>query len=120
MNALEESILLSQLDGEIPLTAIDDFAAQLESDGATRKRLVLEAVRSLLSEGYIVLGQFDKIAEKSQWTDWVGTVDEQVDRLAGAYAPQLDDWESWGFLCWFAHTPKGEEAAEALYADRSR
>lgn len=67
MDVLEESILLSRLDGEIPLTAIDDFAAQRESDRATRTRLVVEAARSLLAEGYIVLGRFDRAGDRSQW-----------------------------------------------------
>lgn len=60
LNALEEAILLSTLDGEIPLTAVDDLGA--------------------------------------------------------AYAPGIEDWESWGFLGWFALTPDGEKAAEGLQA----
>lgn len=117
VNALEEAILLSALDGEIPLTAVDDLGAQGAEEPTKRKSLVLDAVRSLLSRGCIVLGRFDEGADqKSEWRDWTGTVDEQINRLAQAYAPETDDWESWGFQGWFALTPDGEKAAEALQA----
>lgn len=105
-------ILTSLLDGEIPLTAVDDLAARVEQDPARRKPLVGDAVQSLLSQGLIVLGGFDaSTADGPTWSAWDGSVEEQTRRLSALYAPGDADWESWGFGCWIARTSEGERVA---------
>ena len=122
MNEFETNVLINLLDGQDPLITIDYFGAEAEKiDLVRRKRVVLAAVRSLMMQGLIEARSFEKWdSEESEWRTWSGTVDEQVERLALMYTPEVEDWESWGFLCWFAHTPQGEKVAEALNAEISR
>jgi hypothetical protein len=104
--------LVALLDGEIPLTVIDDLSARAEQDPARRKMVVVEALRLLLAQGLITLGRFDSGgAEEPAWRAWRGPVGVQARRLSSLYTPGDAEQEAWGFRCWIALTSEGKRVA---------
>lgn len=80
---------------------------------ASRQSRVISAVASLLTEGLAVVGEI--VGGTGATVDpWKLSTKDALTRLREIYVGQYDDWDTWGWVIWFALTPEGERVARQM------
>ena len=119
-NSLEHLVLYIADDDWLPIGDASAHAADFEPDIPTRKARLLAVVRALATEDYIQIGdlQYGNPEAKTglHWTEWPGTLDEQMEHLDAVYTPEVKDDKDWYYVCWLNLTESGERVVQALPA----
>jgi hypothetical protein len=76
---------------------------------------VLELIRSLVSDGFYVVGELNG---SSRFEAWDTPLDESIQRIRDVYTTKFDDEPEWWFYCWLAITEKGWQVAEDIEPGR--
>jgi len=105
-----ESLSLSDIDSIIQY----DYRAE---PLPTRQSRVITAIKSLLNDGLIVIGDPGFAGEPVE--SWQLPTEEALARLHERYVTHYDDFSKWGWCTWFELTPEGERAAVPLKGDTS-
>jgi hypothetical protein len=100
-----ESLSLSDIDSIIQY----DYRAEPLS---TRQSRVVTAIKSLLNDGLIVIGDPGFAGEPVE--SWQLPTQEALARLHDRYLTHYDDFSKWGWSTWFELTPEGERVAEEM------
>jgi hypothetical protein len=104
----------------LPLGHIDSVVAY-DHPGeplAVRQSRVMTTIGSLLSEGLVVVGEI--VGGTDAYVDqWKLSTEDALIRLHQFYVTHYDDETRWSVAIWFALTPSGERAAEAIKGDPS-
>jgi hypothetical protein len=102
---LGDCLSLGHIDSEL---AYDFPAAPL----AARQERLLTAVRSLLADGLLVVGDIVGGTDPDVMP-WSSSVDVTMEILRERYVDQYEDSVKWEWTTWFALTESGRRAAEA-------
>jgi len=105
-----ESLSLSDIDSIIQY----DYRAE---PLPTRQSRVITAIKSLLNDGLIVIGDPGFTGEPVE--SWKLPTEEALARLHERYVTHYDDFSKWGWCTWFELTPEGERAAAKVKGDTS-
>jgi hypothetical protein len=115
------------LRGDILAMGRDDFVSmadvlgqisrgQLADSVAERQSLVLGAVRSLLDDGLVEIGDIPGRGDPG-FKPWPGTVNELMTRFTDRFVGHYDDRIEWEYVIWFNLTPKGEQVSADFVDD---
>lgn len=119
-----EHVYLNMAAGD--WVSIDDangHAKEFEPEDTRRKALVLATLRSLAEAGYFRIGQVKRADPEvpiSDFFEWPGTLDEQIDRLSQVYMPEGRDDKNWAWACVFEITDEGRRVEDSLPAPNDR
>jgi hypothetical protein len=98
--------------GHIDSVLAYDFPAE---PIATRQERLLTAIRSLLADGLVLVGDIVGGTD-AEVRPWSNSVDVTMDILRERYVDQYGDSVKWEWTTWFALTESGRRAAEAAEA----
>jgi len=105
---------LDGLGDYIDLNAVD-WNVRQHNPSASRQEVqneTLAVIRSLVSEGLVVLGAMS--GEGGRWQAWQEPLDASLQKISDVYVSQYDDPPAWVWSSWMALTDKGRNVAEAL------
>ncbi len=114
LERVRKELLLGALEGPLPLTAVDSCVTQQDRSAPDKEvqDATLETIRSLVSEGLVVLG--DLSGETGRLVAWSGSLEESMQKLSDLYVHNYDDPGAWIWSAWLELTHKGEQVARAL------
>ena len=114
--SLRDELLQGMSGGEcLPLGHIDSVVAydHPAEPLAARQSRVMATIGSLLTEGLVVVGEI--VGGTDAYVDpWKLPTEDALIRLHQFYVTHYDDETRWSVAIWFALTPSGERAAEAM------
>jgi hypothetical protein len=90
---------------------------QLADSAAERQRLVVDTVRSLLSDGLVEVGDIPGRGEPG-FEPWPGSVDVVMTRFTDRFVRHHDDRLGWEYTIWLNLTAKGEDASAEIVRKR--
>jgi hypothetical protein len=112
--AVRDQVLRDALGECLPLAHVDGVVARL-CPGETlpeQQELVLRAVRSLLDEGLVVVG--DIVGGSDERVEpWDLMTEYAVAQIHDRYVDHHDD-QTWSFNTWFALIKRGQHLAKRL------
>jgi hypothetical protein len=73
----------------------------------------LEIIRSLVSDGWFVLGS---LSQEGRFAAWKHSLDHSMKQISKAYVKHYDEPQKWMFAAWLELTDKGEQFARARAA----
>jgi hypothetical protein len=114
---VREELLAEGLLDYVDLNAVDwKFRQQMPSAPVSEVQSeTLGMIRSLVSEGLVVLGAMSGAGRR--WEAWDDPLDTAMRRISEVYVGEYDDPPAWIWFSWMKLTDKGRHAAEALSAD---
>jgi hypothetical protein len=114
LEQIRKELLLGALEGPLPLTAVDSCVTQQNRSAPDTEvqSATLETIRSLVSEGLVVLG--DLSGETGRLVAWSGSLEESMQKISNLYVVNYDDPGAWIWSAWLELTHKGEQVAHAL------
>lgn len=114
LERVRKELLLGALEGPLPLTAVDSCVTQQNRSAPDTEvqSATLETIRSLVSEGLVVLG--DLSGETGRLVAWSGSLEESMQKISNLYVVNYDDPGAWIWSAWLELTHKGEQVAHAL------
>lgn len=82
------------------------------------RQLVVDTVRSLLSDGLVEVGVIPG-RNNPGFKTWPGTVDEVMQRFTDLFIGHHEDPQKWEYAIWLNLTPKGEQASADVVRKRA-
>ncbi|ORA19549.1 hypothetical protein BST12_17150 [Mycobacterium angelicum] len=110
---VRKELLLDGLVDYIDLNAVD-WNVRQHNPSASRQEVQNESlavIRSLLSEGLVVLGAMS--GEGGRWRAWQEPLDASLQKISDVYVSRYDDPPAWVWSSWMALTDKGRSVAES-------
>jgi hypothetical protein len=108
-----EDVVLSGLSRSVNLSRVHRYVEQDMPEAALSEvqSETLSLIRSWLSEGLVVVGDFSD--PKKSFTTWDAPLDESMQRVSELYVRHLDDKVHWREV-WFKLTEKGLAVASSI------
>ncbi len=116
---LRGDILASGRDDWVSMAAVQGRISRgrLADSVAERQRLVVDTVRSLLSDGLVEVGDIPGRGDPG-FMPWPGSVDDVMTRFTDRFVRHHDDRLGWEYTIWLNLTAKGEEASSEIVRKR--
>ena len=110
---LRKELLASGLEDWVSMAEVQTIISHLRLADTAQERqlLVLKAIRSLLNDGLMQIG--DLPGPDGKFPAWHGSVDAILERLSDSFVRHYDDPASWDYSIWLGLTDAGERAARA-------
>jgi hypothetical protein len=119
-NILRDDILAGGHDDWVSMADVQGRIARggLAELVADSRQLVVDTVRSLLSDGLVEVGVIPG-RNNPGFKTWPGTVDEVMQRFTDLFIGHHDDPRKWEYAIWLNLTPRGEQASAEVVRKRA-
>jgi Bacterial self-protective colicin-like immunity len=119
-DSLRDDILASGHDDFVSMADVQAciFDGLLADLSPAQKQLVVDAVRSLLEDGLMELGDIPG-RDDPGFKPWPGTVDEVITRFVDRFVGQHNDPLAWQYSIWLNLTAKGRQASDGIVGKTS-